>query len=147
MGYPSRADERRVVTKSANVDPVEELEPVVDAADVAAIHDAADRVRVDDALLDYAQRVIDETRRSPFLQQGVSTRGFQAWYRAAKARALAGGRDYAVPDDFKDVALAALAHRVVTSSGGGGLGEPLGRAREEAERVLADLLERVPVPA
>jgi MoxR-like ATPase len=147
MGYPSAEDERRVVTDSNHDDPTDDLEPVVDAGEVMNIQAAASRVRVDDSLLDYAQRVVAETRRSPFLQLGVSPRGFQAWYRAAKARALLGGRDFAIPDDFKEVALAALAHRVVTSSGGGGLGEPLGRAREEAERVLADLLERVPVPA
>jgi MoxR-like ATPase len=147
MGYPAPEDERRVVTDSNHEDPTEELEPVIDGGDVLNMQAAAARVRVDDTLLDYAQRVVAETRRSPVLQLGVSPRGFQAWYRAAKARALLGGRDFAVPDDFKEVALAALAHRVVTSSGGGGLGEPLGRAREEAERVLADLLERVPVPA
>ena len=68
------------------------------------------------------------------------------WYRAAKARALVGGRDYAVPDDFKEAALPALAHRVVTRRRRRP-GEPLGRAREEAERVLAELLERVAVPS
>jgi MoxR-like ATPase len=145
MGYPSPADERRVVTEGASEDPTEDLEPVVDATDVAAIQTAATRVKVDEALFEYAQRVVAETRRSPFLQLGISPRGFQAWYRAAKARALAGGRDFAVPDDLKEMALPALAHRVVTT--GGGAGEPLGRAREEAERVLGDLLERVPVPA
>jgi MoxR-like ATPase len=145
MGYPAPDDERRVVTASADDDPTEELRPVVDASDIAAIQTAADRVRVDDALIEYAQRLVAETRRSTFLQLGVSPRGFQAWFRAAKARALGGGRDFAVPDDFKEVALPALAHRVVTAAGGAG--EPLGRAREEAERVLGDLLERVPVPA
>ena len=75
----------------------------------------------------------------------MSPRGFQAWYRAAQARALTAGRDYAVPDDLKELALPALAHRVVC--GGNVGGESLGRTREEAERVLADLLERVPVPA
>jgi MoxR-like ATPase len=145
MGYPSPSDERRVVTAATLDDPVEAIQPVVDAGDVAAIHAAAARVRVEDALLDYAQRVVAATRESPFLALGVSPRGFQGWYRTAKARALVGGRDFAVPDDFKETALAALAHRLVLS--GGGAGEPLGRAREEAERVLNDLLERIAVPA
>jgi MoxR-like ATPase len=147
MGYPSPEDERRVVTESNHDDPTEDLEPVVDRADILAMQEAARRVVVKDELVDYAQRVVDQTRSSPFLQMGVSPRGFQGWYRAAQARALIGGKSFAVSDDFKEVALAALAHRVVTSSGGGGIGEPLGRAREEAERVLSDLLERVPVPA
>jgi MoxR-like ATPase len=145
MGYPSAQDERRVVTSGQLEDPVDSLQPAVDAKDVAAIQEAAARVRVEDALIDYAQKLVTATRESPFLALGVSPRGFQGWYRAAKARALAGGREYAVPDDFKETALPALAHRLVVSSGGAG--EPLGRAREEAERVLNDLLERVPVPA
>jgi MoxR-like ATPase len=144
MGYPSPSDERQVVTSLAGRDPAEELEPVVDLADVEAIQLAAARVKVDESLLDYAQRVVQETRQSPFLSLGVSPRGFQAWYRAAKARACAAGRDFAVPDDFKETAVPALAHRVVAS---GGAGESLGHARDEAERILGELLERIPVPA
>jgi MoxR-like ATPase len=145
MGYPSPEDERRVVTSQSG-DPVDDVEPVVDTADVEAVQTAAEQIKVDDSLLDYAQRVVTETRSSPFLALGVSPRGFQGWFRAAKARALAAGRTFAVPDDFKEVAVPALAHRVVLASTSLG-GEPLGRAREEAERVLEDLLERVPVPA
>jgi MoxR-like ATPase len=145
MGYPSPADERRVVTAAQLEDPIEALEPVVDSADVAAIQAACVRVRVEEALLDYAQRLIAATRESPFLSLGVSPRGFQGWYRAAKARALVANRDFTVPDDFKETAVPALAHRLVLS--GGSAGESLGRAREEAERVMNDLLERIPVPS
>jgi len=145
MGYPSPEDERRVVTSAAG-DPVDDVEPVVDGTDVEAIQSAAAQVKVDESLLDYAQRVVSETRSSPFLSLGVSPRGFQGWFRAAKAFALAAGRTFAVPDDFKEAAVPALAHRVVLASTQLG-GEPLGRAREEAERVLDDLLERVPVPS
>ena len=145
MGYPSAADERRVVTAAQLDDPVESLSPVVDAADVAAIQAACARVRVEDALVDYAQRVVAATRESPFLALGISPRGFQGWYRVAKARALVGNRDFVVPDDFKETALPTLAHRLVIA--GGSAGEPLGRAREEAERVMNELLERIPVPS
>jgi len=145
MGYPSQADERRVVTAAELEDPVERIQPVVDGSDVAAIQAACARVRVEEALVDYAQRVVGATRESPFLALGVSPRGFQGWYRAAKARALVAGRDYAVPDDFKETAIPALAHRLVLA--GGAAGEPLGRAREEAERVMNELLERIAVPS
>jgi MoxR-like ATPase len=145
MGYPSATDERRVVTEAQLQDPVEAITPVVDHAEVAAIQAACVRVRVEDALLDYAQRVVGATRESPFLALGVSPRGFQGWYRAAKARALVAGRDYTVPDDFKETAIPALAHRLVLA--GGSAGEPLGRAREEAERVMNELLERIAVPS
>jgi MoxR-like ATPase len=145
MGYPSPSDERRVVTAAQLEDPVEAIQPVVDAADVAGLQAACARVRVEEALLDYAQRVVTATRESPFLALGVSPRGFQGWYRTAQARALVGNRDFTVPDDFKETAIPALAHRLVLS--GSSAGEPLGRAREEAERVLHELLERIAIPA
>src|SRR5689334_10809283 len=66
MGYPSPEDERRVVTSNSG-DPVDDVEPVVDAADVEAVQAAAEQIKVDDSLLDYAQRVVTETRSSPFL--------------------------------------------------------------------------------
>ena len=143
MGYPDAAAERRVVTSATGSEIVDELHAVVEIADVLAIQSAASQVRVEESLYGYAQRVVQETRTSPFLGLGVSVRGFQAWYRASQARALVAGRDYCVPDDFKSLALAALAHRVVLSQSSSG---ELGRTREEAERVIADLLERVPVP-
>ena len=105
MGYPSPADERRVVTATQLEDPVEQLQPVVDHADVAAIQAACARVRVEDALVDYAQRVVGATRESPFLALGVSPRGFQALVprrqgararrrpRLRRARRLQGDRD------------------------------------------------------
>jgi len=144
LGYPDPVSERRVVLEGGAEDLLDGMRPAIDLADVHGIQQAAARVQVDESLLDYCERVVAETRRSPFLVLPVSTRGFQAWFRAAQAWALTDGRDYCVPDDFKDLALAALAHRVVVSGTPGG--EPL-RVREEAERVLADLLERVPVPA
>ena len=147
LGYPSRLDERRVVTRGSQYDPVEDLKPAVTAEEVVAMQDFVCQVRVEESLLDYAERIVGETRRSPLLQLGVSPRGFQSWYRAAQARALSEGRDYCVPDDFRELVLPALAHRLVLpGSGQGGYGDALGSGRAEAERILQNLLERVPLP-
>ena len=145
MGYPSAIDERRIITATVHEDQTETMQPVVDAEDVAAIQQAASHVKVDESLLDYAERVVAETRRSQFLQLGISPRGFQGWFRAAKAFAFTDGRDYAVPDDFKTMAVPALGHRIVLA--GAGPGDPLAQSRDEAERVVSEMLERVPVPA
>jgi MoxR-like ATPase len=144
IGYPDAASERRVVTSLGGEDLLDELRPACDLADVRAVQAAAARVHVEESLLVYAERIVAESRKSPLLALPVSTRGFQAWFRAAQAFALTAGRDYAVPDDLKEVALPALAHRVLVAGAAGG--EPL-RVREEAERVLGELLDRVPVPA
>jgi MoxR-like ATPase len=142
MGYPAAPDERRVVAERGGYDPVDGLQPVADAEQIVAIQKLVDKVRVDPALLDYVMAVVGETRRSPFLVLGVSTRGAISWYRAAQAQALVCGRDYCVPDDFKRLALPALAHRVVMSAPQ----ESISRMREEAEQVISEVLERVAIP-
>jgi MoxR-like ATPase len=86
--------------------------------------------------------LVTATRRSPLLALGVSPRGSLALLRAARARALADGRDYLLPDDVKDLAIAALAHRVIvkaslSGSAVGGL---------DAEAAIAAILQDVPVP-
>src|SRR5262249_49750642 len=111
IGYPDALSERKVVTARGGADPLSERRPVVALGDVLAMQDAAERVHVEESLVEYCERVVAETRTSPFLTLPVSTRGFQAWFRAAQAYALSDGRDYCVPDDFKDLALPALAHR------------------------------------
>ena len=142
MGYPAPPDERRVIAERGGYDPVETIQPVVDIEQICDVQRLVDKVRVDPALLDYVMGVVSETRRSPFLALGVSTRGGIAWYRAAQAIALVEGRDYCLPDDFKRLALPCLAHRVVTASPQ----ESLGRTREEAERAIGEVLERVAIP-
>src|SRR5262245_55434896 len=141
MGYPALDDERRVLTSGGD-DPVGSLRPVVTPAEVCALQDHVDDVRVDAALTEYTLAVVTESRRSPFLALGISPRGAKAWYRGAQAHALVAGRDYVTPDDLKELAQAALAHRIVLAS----TQDSLGRAREEAERVIADILDRIPVP-
>jgi len=142
IGYPERKVERDILKERAGGDPIARLSPVVDGPIVRALQDAVEHVRVDDALLDYAMTVVEETRRSPLVAVGVSTRGALAWYRAAQAHALVEGRDFCVPDDLKTLAVPVLAHRVMLAASH----ESLGRARAEAERAIAEVVARVPVP-
>jgi MoxR-like ATPase len=142
IGYPGRAVEKEILRERAGGDPVEAVRPVIDHAALIAAQDAVEHVRVDDALLDYAMSVVEETRRSPQIAVGVSTRGALAWYRAAQAAALVDGRGFCIPDDFKALAVPALAHRLILTASH----DSLGRARADAERAIADVVARVPVP-
>jgi MoxR-like ATPase len=143
MGYPAVPDERRVIAERGGYDPLEGLQPVVDRDHILALQHRVDQVRVDPVLLDYVMAVVSETRRSPFLALGVSTRGGISWYRGAQAFALVSGRDYCVPDDFKRLALPCLAHRVLIAAPQ----ESISRTRQEAEQVISEVLERVSIPA
>ncbi len=142
LGYPARDVERSLLRDRDGGDPVAALGPVIDHTALRAAQDAVEKVRVDDALVDYAMNVIEETRRSPAIAIGASTRGALAWYRAAQAHAFADGRGFCVPDDFKVLAVPALAHRVTLPAAH----ESLGRARVEAERAIGDIIARVAVP-
>jgi MoxR-like ATPase len=142
MGYPDRSVERDILRSRGTGDPIDELSPVIDGATIVRLQQSVDKVRVSEALLDYAMDVIEETRRTPALSVGVSTRGALAWYRASQAYALLEGRDYCVPDDFKTLAVAALAHRVLL----GAVPESLDRARMETERAITEALGRVSIP-
>jgi MoxR-like ATPase len=144
IDYPSPADERRILLESLGQpqDELMRLEAVLSVADVRRLQDAAERVHLSPELADYIVAVAGETRRSPHLAVGVSPRGQLAWRNAARAAAMAEGRDYVLPDDLRSLAGAVLAHRVIPVSPV----EAVARSRQEVERVLADIIDRLPAP-
>jgi MoxR-like ATPase len=142
IGYPGKAVERELVRERTGGDPVARISPVVDLATVRALQDGVEAIRVDDALVDYAMSIIEETRRHPSIAVGVSTRGALAWYRAAQAAALAAGRDFVIPDDIKSLAVPCLAHRLALAQ----THDSLGRARADAERLVGEIVGRIAVP-
>jgi len=142
LGYPARDHERDILLNHGMSDPVDSIEPVIDHDTVLALQASVESVRVEDSLVDYALRVVEQTRDTPALTIGVSTRGALAWFRAAQALAVVDGRDFCIPDDFKGLAVPALSHRVTLASAQ----DSLGGQREESEQVIRDVLSRVPVP-
>ena len=142
LGYPQKSIERELLRDRAGSDPVAVVQPVVDLAAVCKLQDSVETIRVEDALLDYAMQIVEETRRHPAIGVGISTRGALAWYRASQAAALAAGRDFVVPDDIKGLAVPCLAHRLVLAQAH----DSLGRARTDAERLIAEIVGRVAVP-
>jgi MoxR-like ATPase len=143
IGYPAAPDEKAIL-RGNGAPPAESAGPVLEAAEVLALQDDCDRVRADDSVLDYVMALVEATRTSPMLVLGVSPRGALALLRAARARALADGRDYVVPDDVKTLAGPALAHRVLVR-GGAPAGGP-GGGGLEGDAVIRAICDAVPVP-
>jgi MoxR-like ATPase len=139
IGYPDASDEKTIL-RGVAAPGLPALDPVVGIDDVLALQDAADRVKADEALLDYVLALAAATRRSPLLALGASPRGSLALLRAARAQALADGRDYLVPDDVKALAVPALAHRVLLKHGLGDAGAGT------TETVIRAIVQDVPVP-
>jgi MoxR-like ATPase len=140
MGYPARESEKEILrNRAAGADG---LQPVLDAAQVVAMQDAVPRVRVDESLLDYALAIVERTRSNEKLSLGVSPRGSVMLHRAAQARAFLHGRDYCIPDDFKQLIVPVFAHRVVVNS----RYVSTQKKSEMCETILNELVEAVPVP-
>jgi MoxR-like ATPase len=140
MGYPSREDERRVLTTHRHGEPVQELQPIIEREQVVVLQEAVRNIAVDGAISDYLLGIVERTRQSEDLRVGVSTRGALSLYRASQALALIEGREFVIPDDVKRLAPLVLSHRVLLK------GYFRTGQREAADAIISRLVEQTPVP-
>jgi MoxR-like ATPase len=140
VGYPDRDDELQVLNSHRSGEPIDKLEPVLDAAQIIALQHAVRQVTMDESINSYLLDIVDATRRCEELRVGVSTRGALCLYRASQAMALVGNRDYVVPDDVKRLAVPVFSHRVIAK------GYLQGTHREALEALITRLVDEIPVP-
>ena len=115
MGYPVEAAEIAMLDTHTRANPLDDLEPVADAAEISKLIDIVGQVHVSEAVQRYAVAISTATRSSPELMLGASPRATLHLVRAAKASAALSGRDYVIPDDVQGLAVEVLAHRMLTT--------------------------------
>ena len=142
IGYPSAEDERQILRDREYRDPLQDLRPVMTAAEVLELQNSVAEVSVDDALVEYLMRIAAATRDSEMLDLGVSPRGTLSLFRAAQALALTEERSYCIPDDIKRLVIPVFAHRILVST----RFSSSMRRSEEAEAVLKEIMKTVSVP-
>jgi MoxR-like ATPase len=139
LGYPSKTYEVQMLTDQQLHHPIEDLEQVIDIADLLKAQDAARSITVTDEIERYIVELVETTRAHGEIYLGASPRGSLALFRTSQARAAILGREYVLPDDVKALAVPALAHRLIVGSAA--------RIREvDAVDVIEEVLEKVPVP-
>ena len=139
LGYPSFTDELSVIEQQEKTHPIDELEAVASPEDVIKLQKAAQNVYVDTAVREYIVGLIEATRNHEDVSLGASPRASLGMFRAVRGMAILRDRDYAIPDDVKELAYAVLAHRLILS--------PAARMRGlHTEQVIDGLLESVAVP-
>ncbi len=116
VGYPDRAAEHRILTTQPGRDALDQLQPVMNAQDVVALQDEVPRIKLDPGIVDYILDLVERTRHDEQLHLGVSPRGSLALTQAVQASALLAGRDYATPDDVKELFIPVCSHRVVSKT-------------------------------
>jgi len=117
VGYPSESEEVALtqhVTRGRVGDAfaLDDVEAVATPADVVKIQEATAGIYVDESVVEYAVRITRATRARSGLAMGAGPRGALALVRAARAHALLEGRTFVTPDDIKNIAPAALRHRL-----------------------------------
>jgi MoxR-like ATPase len=140
LGYPPFGEETRMLAEQTTAPPLDLLRAVADRDDLVGAIETARAVYVEESVGAYVVTLLRHTRESSLLALGASPRAGIALLRMAKARAVALGRDYVVPDDVQAIAVAVLAHRVIVAPEARAAGV---RGEDAVERALAD----APVPA
>ena len=139
IGYPSLSEEAKMLTEQTADPPLDDLEPVADAADALSLAEDAKAIYVEESLNRYVVALLRATRGDSRLYLGASPRAGIALLRVAKARALAAARDFLEPDDVKAVAAAVLSHRLILA--------PEARSTGlTGEEIVRETLEKTPVP-
>ena len=139
MGYPSQADEIRVLGDQQLQHPLETLLSVVSVEEVLQVMGEVKKVFLSQAIKRYIVELTSRTRKSDDVYLGASPRGSIFLARAGQARAALAGRDYVLPDDIKDMAIPILAHRIIVS--------PAARLRElSSDRIVEEILHKTSVP-
>jgi len=141
IGYPDRSGEIELVTRRENRDTqMPSVDPVVNADQVTTLRQIPEQVGIEADVKAYLVDLVRASREDDRVNVGVSPRGVQRFFEAARARAVIHGREYVTPDDIKTIAPPVMTHRLVLTS--------------EAEirdvdptAVVGDLLDSVEVPA
>ncbi len=146
VGYPSATEEFVIVERMTTA--LQDVQPVVSVDEMLELQRQADRVYVDPALIEYSVRLVTATREpgqygledlKRYILFGASPRASINMILAGRALAFVRGRDYALPEDVRDVALDTIRHRLVLSY------EALSD-NVESDDILARLMDAIPMP-
>lgn len=140
LGYPSFEEEAKMLTKLQYGHPIDDLNPVVSAADITNCQEAVRSVHVDEKIKKFVLEIVHGSREHEDLLLGGSPRASIALFRSAQALAAISGRDFVTPDDVKRMAQPVLAHRIIL--------RPESRLRKKtAASVVNEILgdQRIPV--
>ncbi|MFY8131351.1 MAG: AAA family ATPase [Burkholderiaceae bacterium] len=144
IDYPQEAEEKAIVQgvtlgRLGDRLDVQALQTLMTPATLTKLQAATAAIRVDEAVLDYALRLVRATRQTPGIAVGAGTRGVISLVRSARALALMNGRDFITPDDVKQMALPVLRHRIMAAPESAIDGVSV-------EGLVRGLLDRLPAP-
>lgn len=139
IDYPGADDERAMLYRFQEAQPLETLAPVMTGEALLALLPTVRAVQVSEPIANYLLAIVRATREHPALELGASPRAALALFRACQALAAISGRPFVLPDDVKQLSQPVLAHRLVITAQSRLHGQ-------DATQILDEILERTPVP-
>ena len=138
LGYPKPMEELVILDEQKRRHPLADVGQVLSLEELRTMQAAIKEVYVDQAVAEYIVRLVHATREHPDVYLGASPRGSLNQYRSGQAYAALAGRDYVIPDDVKQLAVAVLSHRLIVKS--------QASLREvDPEQIVREILASVPV--
>ncbi|MCC3444341.1 MAG: MoxR family ATPase [Microcoleus sp. PH2017_03_ELD_O_A] len=134
LGYPAASEELQMLERLSDTFAVEDLQPCISLEQVQELRRLCAAVQVEGSLKQYIVDLVRSTRQDEEITLGVSPRGAVALHRASQALAFISGRDFATPDDVKDLAPHVLSHRLIPAGG------------RKAKTIVDKLLREVAIP-
>jgi len=136
LGFPDPEVERELLTARDRISVLQDTRPCLHPEDIIEINLECQKTYVSDALLDYIQALLAETRNSRWFENGLSPRACIALLKCCKAFAYLEGRDFVIPDDVKTVFPALARHRMTVPHG----------MEHSVEEQISGLLNQVAIP-
>ncbi len=138
IGYPPEAVEKIIIRSGSIREGIKRLPAVVTGDDILTARKMVhERIYLSEKIADYIFAIVTATRRAPLIMSGISTRGGINMAEAAKSSAFLEGRDYVIPEDVRETALAVGSHRIILRGENSGL---------DKEDIVRALLKDIPVP-
>jgi MoxR-like ATPase len=139
LGYATFEEEMDIIGRQEKQKPIDEVTAVTSPEELIFVQDEAKSIFVDPLVRQYIVSLTHASRQRQDIALGASHRGSLSLFRASQALALIRGREFVVPDDVKELAVAVLAHRLILT--------PEARARGmDGSRVVTSMIDNLTVP-
>ena len=142
LNYPEINDEVAILKRFKNNIKdltLDDINPIISAADIEEFHSVIEKVKIEDQLIEYIAKIVNETRSHPRLFLGASPRASLSILKASKTIAAIRGRDFVTPDDVQYICDPVLNHRII-------LTPEAEMEGMDPEDVIAEIIQKLEVP-
>lgn len=139
LGYPDFAEEKNILDRFIENDPLEELKQVITLEEIQYVQANYTKIYVSEEIKNYILELVSATRKHKKVELGCSPRASLNLMKGSQALAAINGRDYVIPEDIKEMAIPVLSHRII-------LKHDVSGNLNKADEVIADILNTVHTP-